>query len=166
MPIPKIIHQIWIGPNPRPAKLMATFRDKHPDFEYILWTEEEIVRRGFKLENQAAYDSMEQWCGKADILRWEILYRYGGIYQDADSVCLEPFDDILLSTHAFAGYGNEVAREGLVAVGTMGFPAGHPLCKAAMNYIKKSSIYFAHPNLLVWATTGPGLLTDLLMTGK
>ena len=102
MPIPKIIHQIWIGPKPRPVKFMNTFRDKHPDFEYILWTEEEMVKRGFRLENQVAYDRMTEWCGKADILRWELLYRYGGIYQDADSVCLEPFDETYLSKSAFA----------------------------------------------------------------
>ncbi len=32
--IPKIIHQIWIGPKPAPTKFMDTWRDKNPDFEY------------------------------------------------------------------------------------------------------------------------------------
>ena len=166
MPIPKIIHQIWIGPKPRPTKFMDTFRDKHPDFEYILWTEEEMERRGFKLENQIAYNRMTEWCGKADILRWELLYRYGGIYQDADSVCLEPFDDTFLSKNAFAAFENEIARQGLVAVGTMGFPAKHPLCRAAIDWILNNDSCPQTTGLRAWATTGPVLLTNLLNSGK
>jgi len=38
MPIPKILHQIWIGPKPAPTNLMHSWKDKHPDFEYIYWT--------------------------------------------------------------------------------------------------------------------------------
>ena len=34
-------------------------------------------------------DSMSGWNGKADILRWEILFKYGGIFVDADSICIE-----------------------------------------------------------------------------
>jgi GT2 family glycosyltransferase len=166
MPIPKIIHQIWIGPKPRPKKFMETFRAKHPDFEYICWTEEEMAKRGFKLENQVAYDRMTEWCGKADILRWELLYRYGGIYQDADSVCLEPFDDTFLSKTAFAAYENEIARQGLVAVGTMGFPPGYPLCRDAIDWIKTHDTCPQTCGLRAWATTGPVLLTNLLNTGK
>ena len=45
MTIPKIIHQLWIGPKPRPYKFMKTWEDKHPDYEYILWNEEEIKKR-------------------------------------------------------------------------------------------------------------------------
>jgi len=47
MSIPKIIHQLWIGDKPRPSKLMDTWRDKNPDFEYICWNEEEMQKRKF-----------------------------------------------------------------------------------------------------------------------
>ena len=40
--IPKIIHQLWIGPKPRPSKFMATWKEKHPDYEYIMWNEEDM----------------------------------------------------------------------------------------------------------------------------
>ncbi len=35
MSVPKIIHQIWIGPKQPPINLMNTWKEKHPDFEYI-----------------------------------------------------------------------------------------------------------------------------------
>lgn len=88
MPIPKIIHQIWIGPKPAPTDLMDTWRDKHPDFEYIRWSETELAERGFVSECQSQIDDMPEINGKADIYRWEILHKYGGIFVDADSVCV------------------------------------------------------------------------------
>ena len=69
MSIPKILHQIWIGPKPMPSKFMNTFRDKHTDFEYIRWTETEIEKRGLKLECGTAVDRMTEINGKADIIR-------------------------------------------------------------------------------------------------
>ena len=37
MSIPKIIHQLWIGPKPAPTKLMNTWKEKHEKlgYEYI-----------------------------------------------------------------------------------------------------------------------------------
>ena len=43
--IPKIIHQLWIGSKPPPINLMNTWKNKNPDFEYICWTEEEMIKR-------------------------------------------------------------------------------------------------------------------------
>ena len=36
MSIPKILHQIWIGPKEPPTIPMDTWKDKHPDFENYL----------------------------------------------------------------------------------------------------------------------------------
>ena len=43
-------------------------------------------------------DEIEEIVGKVDIMRWELLYRYGGIFIDADSICIESIDDVLLKT--------------------------------------------------------------------
>ena len=117
--IPKIIHQIWIGPKEPPTIPMDTWKDKHPDFEYIRWNEEEFIKRDMKFECLNRIDSMEQWCGKADIIRLELLYKYGGVFLDADSLCIEPIDD-LMDTN-FLIYENEKVRKGLIANGIMGF---------------------------------------------
>ena len=163
MPIPKIIHQIWIGPKPAPTDLMDTWRDKHPDFEYIRWSETELVERGFVSECQSQIDDMPEINGKADIYRWEILHKYGGIFVDADSVCVEPFDETFLARTAFAGFENETIRKGLVATGTMGFVPGYPLCRTAIDQISNSQI---DTTRRAWYTVGPGLLTRLLGAGK
>lgn len=162
MVIPKIIHQIWIGPHPKPTNMLNTWKDKHPDFEYILWDEEEIKKRNIKFICQHRIDEMEEWCGKADIMRMEILYNYGGIYIDADSFCIEPIDGLLEKHNAFAAYENEQVRPGLVANGNMAFPSHHPLCKAAITLIFHNKVSFRDTKRRAWMNTGPMLLTNLL----
>lgn len=160
--IPKIIHQIWIGPKEPPTIPMDTWKDLNPDFEYIRWNEEEFVKRDMHFECQNRIDDMQEINGKADIIRWEILYKYGGVFLDADSICIEPIDDLLMSKKCFAGYEHEKLRPGLIATGTMGFPPEHPLVKGAIEFIKENPI---HTNM-AWITVGPGLLTRMYETEK
>ena len=164
--IPKIIHQIWIGPKPAPTKFMDTWRDKNPDFEYIRWNEEEIKKRNLKLECINRINEMEEINGKADIIRWEILYEYGGVFLDADSICIEPIDDILMNTPCFSGWEHEQLRKGLIATGTMGFPPKHPLVKNAIQWIKMNNVNVRITKQRAWQTVGPGLLTRMYNTGK
>ena len=78
--IPKIIHQLWIGNKPSPSRFMDTWKEKHPEYEYISWNEQEIKKRQIHFSCQNRIDDMEEINGKADIMRWEILYHYCGIF--------------------------------------------------------------------------------------
>ena len=162
--IPKIIHQLWIGPKPRPSKFMATWKTKHPDYEYIMWNEEEIRNRGLMLECVSKINEIEEINGKADIIRWEILFHYGGLFIDADSICIEPFNYLMDQHKPFCGYENENVRQGLVATGTMAFPKNHPLTRGAIDYIKTNEVSRAKTGKMAWRTVGPELLTKLLQT--
>ena len=164
--IPKIIHQIWIGPKPAPIKLMDTWKNMHPEFEYIYWNENEIINRGLNLIGvKNRIDEMEEICGKVDIIRWMILFEYGGIFIDADSICIEPFDDTILNTKSFAGWENETLRPGLIAIGTMGFPPKHPLVGLIIEWIKANCVSVEKTGLRAWQTVGPTLLTNMYNTG-
>lgn len=158
--IPRIIHQIWIGPKPAPTNLMNTWKDMNPDFEYIRWDEEEFVKRGMVFECQSKIDEMEEYCGKTDIMRWEILYKYGGIYVDADSFCVQPLDDTLCA-QSFAGWENEETRPGLIAVGTMGFHPHHEIPRSAIEFIQCHEVSYAKTGKMAWQNTGPVLLTNI-----
>ena len=78
--IPKIVHQLWIGPKNAPTKFMDTWKNIHEKegFEYIRWNEEEFKKRGFVSKLVHKINEMEEINGKADIIRWELLYEYGG----------------------------------------------------------------------------------------
>lgn len=165
--IPKILHQIWIGPKPAPINLMNTWKEKHPDWEYILWNENEISRRGLKLECVEQINIIQEINGKADIIRWEILYKYGGYFVDADSICIEPFDDYFENKTAFATFENENVRAGLVATGTMGFVPKHPMCYDIIQWIKNSKeAKQLIQTTRAWYSVGPALITKMLDTGK
>ena len=166
MPIPKIIHQIWIGPLNPPTKLMQTWKDKHPDFEYILWTESEIEKRGMVFQSAAKIDMIKEYCGKADMMRLEILYKYGGIYVDADSICIEPFDSFFMNNTAFATYENENVRKDLISNGTIGFIPNYPLCQDMVQWIVSDESDSLILNFRAWYSVGPALLTKFLNTGK
>lgn len=182
--IPKILHQLWIGPHPAPTTLMDTWKEKHEadGFEYIRWTEDEIKKRGFTSQLKNRIDEMEEINGKADILRWEILYEYGGVFVDADCYCIEPVTDLVEKYKGFAGYENERVRgpgwtgkeysdvlaptHPLIATGTMAFPPKHELPKMAIEWIKNNTVSVHKCGRRAWRTVGPGLLTRLFFSKK
>jgi GT2 family glycosyltransferase len=164
--IPKILHQLWIGPKPAPTKMMQTWKDKHPSFEYILWNDVEIQRRGMVFRCQKQIDAMPEWNGKADIMRWEILAKYGGYFVDADSICIEPFDDYFEGCPAFACFENETVRKSLIATGTMGFCPGYPLCLDIIHWIDSPDSKETFASLRAWGSVGPHAITRFLKSGK
>ncbi|QWD92030.1 hypothetical protein ICV00_04700 [Polynucleobacter asymbioticus] len=101
--IPKLIHQIWLG-SPVPSKYddwRASWKKFHPEYEYQLWTDKEILE--FGLVNEAAYLQSKNPAVKSDIARCEILHRLGGIYADTDFECLARFDSKLMGVSCFLG---------------------------------------------------------------
>lgn len=166
MSIPKIIHQLWIGPKEPPTKHMDTWKHMNPEFEYIRWTEEELQKRKFHSKCKDRLAEMVEINGQADIIRWEILYEYGGVFLDADSICVEKIDDVLMHCKCFAGWEHETLRKGLIATGTMGFPPKHPLVKEAIEWIKNNCVNYHTTGLMAWQSVGPGLLTRMYNSGK
>jgi mannosyltransferase OCH1-like enzyme len=90
--IPKIIHQIWLGsPVPECFKaFMKSWELHHPGWTYILWTDEKV--KTLTLYNQDLFDAATNFGEKADILRYELLYFFGGVYADCDQECLRSLD--------------------------------------------------------------------------
>jgi glycosyltransferase involved in cell wall biosynthesis len=164
--IPKILHQIWIGPLPPPLKMMETWKNKNPDFEYIYWNEAEIKKRNMTFACQQQIDDMPEYNGKADIMRWEILNKYGGYFVDADSICIEPFDHYFINKLGFATFENETVRQKLVATGTMGFIPKHHLLQDIIKWIQGDEAKEMFKEVRAWGTVGPGLLTRFLATGN
>jgi len=125
-----ILHQIWVGP-PRPAhldRMSETWREQHPDWDYLLWDDEAIA--ALDLDNQDLYDrapdlvpadAVGQY--RADIARYEILHRYGGIYADLDTTCQRPITPLLPEGQLVAGWEVQGKWVGNTVIGA---PAGHP----------------------------------------
>lgn len=159
-----MIHQIWVGPK-RPAHLdqmAATWRTHHPHREYKLWTETDIDN--FGLTNRDLYDKAEQLVPpdavgqyRADIARYEILHRHGGIYADMDTTCQQPIDRLLPEGHLVAGWEIQGQWIGNTVIAA---PAGHPALAAIMNALPALAerLAPARPNRL----SGPKAITPIL----
>lgn len=149
--IPKIIHQVWIGPKPAPKRLMESWRDMHPTWEYRLWGNDHV---GW--ENQDEIDIMPELNGKCDMMRFEILRNHGGVVLDADSECIRPLDESFLHHDCWACYENEIVRPGLIACGAMGAVKGCVLFQSCVAAIKSQYL-----NAPAWSCVGPMFLTSM-----
>ena len=69
------------------------------DYEIIEWSDNNI---NFELKNKFLYENTTNLGGKSDILRFEVLSKFGGIYMDYDFLQIKKFDD-LLDYDFFAG---------------------------------------------------------------
>lgn len=116
--IPKIIHQIWLGSEfpVKYAHFQESWVKNHPDWKYILWTDKDVGK--IKLFNKKAFDKAKNYGTKSDILRYEILYQYGGLYVDTDFECVKPFDELHYLLEFYAGchdYQQPQIPNGLIA---------------------------------------------------
>lgn len=152
--IPKIIHQIWIGPKPIPWTCIDSWKDKHPTWEHKLWTEKELE----PIKNLKQYNATPNLSGKSNVLRYEILYKYGGLYVDADSVCLKPID--ALTDHpCVVSYENERQRPDLLCSWPIFITPEHRLMEECIQRIGLllEETCRTEPS---WKVTGPRLLTN------
>lgn len=111
--IPKIIHQIWVGPYrvpKREQKLMMEIKNIHSDWTHMYWTDENVKSLNMPEHIQKSYDfwvERDDYVAQADILRLFVVKKFGGIYLDIDFKVVSPngFNDIdLLSYDAFFCY--------------------------------------------------------------
>jgi hypothetical protein len=101
--IPKIIHQIWIGDKPAPNNWMNSWKNKHQEWKYILWDNEKIKTLDIINKKQFNfYWNQKRWHGVSDILRYEILYKFGGVMPEGDHECINPIDELFNEGDCFA----------------------------------------------------------------
>lgn len=136
--IPKKLHMIWIGnPAKRPTKWIATWKDAHPEWQFKLYGNKELLSWKWRLRPQMDYLlSKKKFAGVADLMRYEILYEHGGVYVDADCECKRPLDE-LLGLNAFAAYEHELEFPGLIANATIGAEPKNPVIGKIINDIEK-----------------------------
>lgn len=155
--VPALIHQIWLGDKEPPLKLIRSWRLLHPNFKYIVWTDEKV--KTLKLHNRKIFDWLKSPTMKADLLRYEILYQLGGVYVDVDILCLRPIVD-LLKHHFFVAQDNYWwERKGYIANGFMGCSPHHPLTGLLVNNFKNIELKSKSGHGAL--TTGPKYLTKM-----
>ena len=90
----------------------------------------------FNLYNQEYYDASDSVGVKSDLLKWEVVYRYGGVYVDVDFECLQQLD-LLHYTYDFYT-GIQPLDTDLVQLGAALFAARpkHPILRHCIETVK------------------------------
>lgn len=94
--IPKIIHYCWFGGNPLPddaKKCIASWKKFFPDYEIKEWNESNYELNSCSYVKEA-YEA-KKWAFVSDYARFDILYKYGGVYFDTDVEVIKPMDDLI-----------------------------------------------------------------------
>jgi len=112
--IPKKIHYCWLSGDEFPPliqKCIATWKDKLPDYEFILWDSNKFNLDSNKYTKQAFEE--KKYAFAADYIRLFALYHHGGIYLDTDIEFLKSFDGLLHLPYFIGTEGNEIIEAGV-----------------------------------------------------
>lgn len=122
------IHRVWLD-DPLPeefARYGERWAGLHPDWKVYDWRDSAELP---ELRCQELYDRAPElvpadWKRlRSDIVRLELLYRYGGVYADCDFEPRKPLDDLVDGVGAWAAWE---AQGRWVCQAIMGAPAGDP----------------------------------------
>jgi mannosyltransferase OCH1-like enzyme len=153
-PIPPIFHRIWLGGTEpeRHWRWQESWRRLHPDWELVTWTDETLP----PLRNQALFDRATVPAQRADLARYELLHRFGGVYLDVDMEALAPLDDLLDGVTFFCASEDEV----WLSIGIMGCAPGDPVMDAVVRGLP--SWLPARPGEPVNVQSGPQYFTRVV----
>lgn len=136
--IPKIIHYVWVGKNPK-SKLIneciATWHKKLPDYKIVEWNESNFNMHENRYIEEAY--AAKKWAFVSDYIRARVINEQGGIYLDTDVRVLTKLD-ALLNDRAFIGFENK----DYLSAAIFGAEAGHPWMQDIINYYRDLDFEF------------------------
>lgn len=159
--IPKIFHFIWLGNKPLTKEMqeyIASWKKHHPDWEFKLWKDTDVEK--FGLKNKYLYTHSTNMGKRSDIARYEILYRYGGVYVDTDFECFAPITPICQKTNFFAAL-DDAAASLYCFNGIIGTQPRHPILRACINKLTSHSLRNESANAIL-QQTGPEFFTAVI----
>jgi hypothetical protein len=127
--IPRILHQVWLGTDPVPELLgyyTETWRRHHPLWDVRLWTDDTVPPLSCPTAADAGFKI------RYDMVRLEVLRRFGGVVIDMDVEAIRPIDPLIENVEAFVGRikGRHLGNQVLGAV------PGHPFFERAVERLK------------------------------
>ena len=150
--IPKKIHYCWFGGNELPEsarKCIDSWKKYFPEYEIVQWNEDNYnVRKNEYI--RGAYES-QKYAFVSDYVRFDVLYRYGGLYFDTDVEVICSFDDILkngsyMGCEIDGNKGSDISI--LVNPGLgMAAPSRLELYKDILDYYDKQNFYDSNGNI-------------------
>jgi mannosyltransferase OCH1-like enzyme len=141
--IPKIIHQVWVGPNvinPIYFKFQSTWKINHPTWEFRFWDDSNLSTLPFSLKTKEIINSPKNdilaAIVKSDLLRLEIIDLFGGLYADVDMESLKPFDSLFEANNFICGLES---NRNIIGSALFACPPQNAIIKEIIQYIHIST---------------------------
>lgn len=104
--IPKKIFQTWSTKNISQSlqQIVDLWKILNPEYEYFLYDNNDceiFIKEQFDERTYNAYCKIIPGAFKADLWRYCVLYKYGGVYADINTLCLSRIDKFLTEETEF-----------------------------------------------------------------
>jgi mannosyltransferase OCH1-like enzyme len=170
MKIPKIIHQTW--KNGKIPEKWKPFQQKvkqlHPDWEYRLWTDRDnmdFVKKNYP-EFFNIFSNYKKNIMRADVIRYLIMDKIGGLYLDLDYEMIKPFDflndSVVLPFNRSIKFGDIEDSLGNCIFASV---PDHRFWKDVISHLSINKINITE-YIQVLDATGPGLLTRIFFQNQ
>jgi mannosyltransferase OCH1-like enzyme len=111
-----------------------SWQDHHPGWTMKLWTDDNVPLTAFPLLVKRS----PSLAHRADIYRYEILAREGGIYVDCDFECKRSLEPIIDKLDAFSAVHDHEAWKAINNA-FFGVTPGHPLMRDALRLLPSAA---------------------------
>jgi len=144
---------------------VASWKANHPDWEYRLWTD--VDNRRFIGEHYSWflewYDAYPKPIQRADVVRYFILHKYGGLYVDLDFLSRKPMGPILRGRQCVFGvepplHCRQFGVPKLVCNALMASVPGHPFFETVIRRLPEFVDHVECKQPVI-SSTGPLMLT-------
>ena len=165
MTIPKTIWQTYKDPYESLAPYMKdaiqTWRDLNPEYDWKYMDDAEaaeFIKIEYGQDWHDIFISLPVGVMRGDLWRYMIIYKYGGIYADLDTECLEPISTWMLEDKDFIVCPE---TDHHFCQWTFAATAEHPILKSVLDLIKERLLNpeYGAPHF-VHTHTGPAIWTD------
>jgi mannosyltransferase OCH1-like enzyme len=136
--IPLVIHRIWHQENipKRMKEEIDRSIEKTPEFDNKFYTVEDcekLITEHFEPNVLNAYKCLKPLAYKADLARYCILYKYGGVYIDSKLEILESLLPVLTEQKQI--FVNEQDPNFSIYNGCIACPPNHPVFRPVLDEI-------------------------------
>lgn len=154
--IPKVLHFIWLGPNPFPKESLEnvySWVKYHPEWTFKFWSDRwrplPHSKMELKLVSDFTFSSLQEcfqesdnYGEKSDILRYEILDQEGGLYVDHDVKCFKSFEPFHHNYNLYCGleppHQPVLSSSISICNNIIGISPGHPVMTTCINYVREN----------------------------
>ena len=133
--IPKFVYQTYIDKSLIPKKVYTNIKKYAKGYKHIIYNDAECVK--FLKENYPpkvldAFNTLIRGAHKADLFRYCLLYKYGGVYLDIKTDLIKPIDQIFTKDYLYSviAKNKKSIYQGIIAT-----PPNNPIFKVLIDHI-------------------------------